>query len=405
MSLISLKDPSAGPEEPLVMPELLVKSALSRKISGQLITPFNIMTTFFFRRSVEKAFQLDESPSGLSLNPAKPLDGSGPYIISAVDDVMYIVNTVLQRSLSTSQRDVISAVIPTLSRVLGSDFVGMVQRKMRDESYPKPVIQGGLPPEDKIIAFIVLINSLDVANDYISRIVTTRLQPPDQPNGANALQESYPFSRDSTFVARALENLNTTFNSKTSELITDGIHVLFNQVIKPRLRPILSDTFRDVDYSLTEDDLADIALQNDPDIDPESLNDLVARRFEHSWDALMKPIQRLLTPTTFSMLLEQAAKYLARVLESRIWSFGGKMNILGASRMDRDFSGIVGVVARGGKYAIRDVFARTTQMAMLVNMEEEEWEALLEEEKGGEEGMAWVLNSEERTRARALVKG
>ena len=399
------QDPIASPEEPLVLPDLLVKSALGRKISGHLTIPFNIMTTFFFRRSVEKAFQLDELPSGLTLNPSKPLDGSGPYIISAVDDVMYIVNAVLQRSLSTSQRDVISSVIPTISRVLGSDFVGMIQRKMRDESYPKPVIQGGFPPEDKIIAFIVLINSLDVANEYISRIVTTRLQPSDQANGANPLQESFPFSHDFTFVTNALENLNITFNSKTSDLITDGLRVLFEQVIRPRLRPVLSDTFRDVDYSLTEENLADLALQNDSDEDLDSLNDIVARRFEHSWDAMMKPIQRLMTPKTFSKLLDTTAKYLAKVLEKRMWIFGGKMNILGASRMERDFSGIVGVVARGGKYAIRDVFARVTQVAMLVNMEDEEWEALVEEERGGEEEMAWVLNMDERSKARALVQG
>lgn len=142
------------------MPEWLVKSALSRKVSARLTEPFNTMTTFFFRRSVEKAFQLDELPPGLTLNPSKSLEGSGPFIISAVDDVMYIVNNVLQRSISTSQRNVVSSVIPTISRVLGSDFIGMVQRKMRDESYPKPVVQGGLPPEDKIIAFIVLITSL-----------------------------------------------------------------------------------------------------------------------------------------------------------------------------------------------------------------------------------------------------
>jgi hypothetical protein len=398
------QDPTASPEEPLVMPDLLVKSALGRKISGRLTTPFNIMTTFFFRRSVEKAFQLDELPSGLNLNMSKTLEGSGPYIISAVDDVMYIVNAVLQRSLSTSQRDVIASVIPTISRVLGSDFVGMVQRKMRDESYPKPVIQGGFPPEDKIIAFIVLINSLDVANDYISRIVTTRLQPHGQQNGVNAFSESFPFSHDSTFVVNALETLDFTFNSKTSDLIADGLRVLYEQVIRPRLRPVLLDTFRDVDYSLTEEDLADLALQNDSDEDPDSLNDLVARRFEHSWDALIKPIQRLMTPKTFSKILDKAADYLAKNLEKRMWVLGGKMNVLGASRMERDFSGIVGVVARGGKYVIRDKFAKVTQIAMLVNMEEEEWEALLEEEQGGEEEMAWVLTLDERTRARALVR-
>jgi conserved oligomeric Golgi complex subunit 4 len=395
--------PTVDPDEPLLIPELLAKSALSRKVSARLTNPFNTMTTFFFRRSVEKAFQLDELPTGLTLNPAKALDGSGPFIISAVDDVMYIVNTVLQRSLSTSQRDVISSVIPAIGRVLGSEFVGMIQRKMRDESYPKPAIQGGFPPEDKIIAFIVLINSLDVANDYISRIVTSRIQPAEQPNGSNPLQDSFPFSQDSTFVANALKTLDSTFSSKTSELISEGLSALFNNVIKPRLRPVLSETFRDVDYSLTEEDLEDIARQNDTDDDPESLHDIVARRFEHFWDALMRPIQRLMTPKSFAMLLDSTARYLARVLEKRIWSHAGKINALGATRMERDFSRIVEIVARG-KYSVRDMFSKVIQICMLVNMEEEEWDALVEEEKEGSEEMSWALSADDRLRARNMVK-
>jgi hypothetical protein len=397
------QDPAESPDGPMLMPDLLAKSALTRKISARLTTPFNVMTTFFFRRSVEKAFQLDELPTGLTLNPSKPLDGSGPFIISAVDDVMYIVNTVLQRSLSTSQRDVISSVVPTIGRVLGSDFVGMVQRKMRDEYYPKAVVQGGFPPEDKIIAFIFLINSLDVANDYISRIVSSRLKPEPANNG-NTLQDMFPFSHDATFVANTLETLNVTFSSKTSELITDGMHVLFNQVIKPRLRPVLSDTFRDVDYSLTEEDLADLARQDDTDEDPEFFQDIVTRRFEHSWDALMRPIKRILTAKTYAMLLDSTAKYLARVLEKRIWSYAGKMNSLGAARIEKDFSGIVGAVAKGGKYSVRDLFSRVTQICMLVTMEDEEWEALVEEEKDGDEEMAWVLSLDERLRARNMVR-
>jgi hypothetical protein len=401
----NLQNPAASPDDPLVMPDLLVKSALSRKISGRLITSFNVMTTFFFRRSVEKAFQLDESPSGLSLNLSKPLDGNGPFIISAVDDVMYIVNTVLQRSLSTSQRDVVSSVVPTIGRVLGSDFVGMIQRKMRDESYPKPVIQGGFPPEDKIVSFIILINSLDVANDYISRIVSTRLHPPQEANGTNSLQDHFPFSRDATFVANSLETLNVTFSSKTTELLAEGLLVLFEKVIKPRLRSVLSDTFRDVDYSLTDEDIADIARQNEEEDDPELLHDIVARRFEHSWDALMKPIQRLMTPKTYAMLLDSTAKRLSWVLEKRVWSYAGKMNALGAIRMERDFSGIIGVVARGGKYGVRDTMAKVSQICMLINMEEEEWDALVEEEADGDEGMAWVLTLDERLKARNMVKG
>jgi hypothetical protein len=175
-------------------------------------------------------------------------------------------------------------------------------------------------------------------------------------------------------------------------------------VVKLRLRPVLSETFRDLDYALTEEDLADIARENEDD-DVETLNDLVARRFEQGWEALMKPIQRLMQPKCFTGLLDRTADYLAKMFEQRVWKFGGKMNALGAQRMERDFSGIIGVVARGGRYAVRDAFARVSQICMLVNMEDEEWEAIIEEEQQGEEEMAWVLTEDERRRARSLVRG
>ncbi|KXJ96022.1 intra-golgi transport complex, subunit 4 [Microdochium bolleyi] len=398
------RSPAAAQDDTLSIPDVLSKSNLHRKVAGKLTTPYNVMSTFFFRRSVEKAFQMDESPSGLTLNPNKPLDGNAPFIISAVDDVMYIVSAVIQRCLATAQRDVVASVIPTIGRVLGSDFIGMVQRKMRDESYPRPVVQGGFPPEDKIISFIVLINSLDISNDYLSRIIDARLeQPSEQTNGAESaphpLAASFPFEQDVKFVISSLSNLKSTFSSKASELLSDGLLVLFNNVVKPRLRPVLSETFRDVDYGLTEDELAEIAQQNDDDED--ALLDQVQRRFEHGWDLLMKPIARLMTPKTFNLVMDSTAKYLAQALEKRVQSYGSRATPYGAIRMERDFSGIISVVSRGN-YSVRELFARVSQTLMIINMEEEEWEELGGEDV--EDGIEWVLSEDERRRARNLIK-
>ncbi|KAK8027298.1 hypothetical protein PG991_004354 [Apiospora marii] len=393
-----------GPEDDaaLSIPDALSKSNLLRKVSDKLITPYDILSTFYFRRSVEKAFQLDESPSGLTLNINKPVGTDPPYIISAVDDVMYIVSTVIQKSISTSQRDVVGHVIPTIGRVLGSDFIGMVQRRMRDESYPKPVIQGGFPPEDKIVSFIILINTLDVATEYLSRIITQCLGSSDEANvpaQSSPIANSFPFEHDATFVTSALTTLNASFSTKANELLSDGLQVLLNMVIKQRLRPIILDTFRDADYTLTEDELAEIAQQNDED--EEELMDHVQRRFEHGWNALMKPVERLMTPKTFSTLMMSTAKHLAVVLEKRIWSSSGRINAFGAIRMERDFSGIVRVVAKGN-YTVREAFARVTQMLMVANMEDDEWDEIMAE--GEDDGIQWVLNEEERRKARNLVR-
>ncbi|KAI1761861.1 COG4-domain-containing protein [Hypoxylon sp. FL1150] len=398
------KNPDAPEDALLSIPEVVTKSNLSRKISAKLTTPYNSLALFFFRRSVEKAFQLDESPTGLSLSLNKPIDANAPYIISAVDDVMYIVSAIIQKAISTSQREVIASVIPDVGRVLGgSDFIGMVQRRMRDESYPQPVVAGGLPPENKIISFIVLINSLDVAKDYLARIITQQLGTSlDQPDGTaqpNALAASFPFEHDLTFITSSLKNLNSTFSLKTSELISDALRVLFAAVVKPRLKPMLTEAFRDADYWRSEEELADIARLNDEEED--EMIDLVQRRFEQSWDRLMKPIARLMTAKTFTALVDLTATDLSKSLEKRVWSYSGKTSAYGAIRMERDFSGIVSTVSKGN-YSVRELFSRVMQILMVADMEDEEWEELGGED--GEDSIEWVLSVDERRRARNLVK-
>jgi len=399
----------------LAMPPLLINSSLNKKISDRLISPFNIMTTFFFRRSVEKAFQLDEQPAGLSLNLNKPLSSNPPQITSAVDDVMYIVKEVIHRSLTTSQRGVVASVVPTVARVLGSDFVGMIQRKMRDESYPKAAIQGALPPEHIIVAFLVLINNLDVATDYVQRIVQSLVQASPELSASNgegkgvpstSVTELYPFNHDAVFVTNALRSLQHSFEAKTSELINDGIYVVFKNVMKPRLRPILADAFRDMDYSMTEQELEDLGRDPDGEDDTGSLSeDAVQQRFQRGWEALTKPIARILTDHNFDKLLSIIISYLSEILEKRIWGYYGRVNELGAVRLERDVAGIVSIVVKGGRYGLRDIFSRCTQICLVMNMEDDEWEELKAAQSGaGNDGSDWKIDGEERSRAKAMVK-
>ncbi|KAH3919922.1 hypothetical protein HBI56_032690 [Parastagonospora nodorum] len=401
---ISDKCASSQPEERidhgLVMPEFLATSNLQKKVSSHLVEPFNVMTQFFFRRSVEKAFQLDESPSDLTLNPSKPLGSNPPFITSAVDDVMYIVNQVLQRTLATSQRAIIANVEPTIAHILGNDFIGMIQRKMRDECYPKPVIQGGLPPESKVIAFLLLTNNLDVSNDYVKRIIDQQLNKrpqSDDEDTKSPLQELYPFGHDAVFVEGRLKALQNGFVSKSSELINDGITVLFSEVLKPRIRPILAEAFRDIDYAPQED-------EDDMDDDEDDDTDLVKSRFDRGWGVVIRPIKRILTAANFDRLLTLALNYLASALEKRIRSYYGRVNELGAVRLERDIAGIIAAAVAGGKYGLRDAFTKCTQMTLIMNMEDDEWQEVAEKTTD-DSGMSWVLDAEERKRVRAIVKG
>ncbi|KAL8873644.1 MAG: hypothetical protein Q9174_000922 [Haloplaca sp. 1 TL-2023] len=368
------------------------------------------MTTFLLRRAVERAFQLDEQPSGLSLNLSKSIQPSPPYISSAVDDVMYIVNQVVERCLATSQREVISSVIPSMARVLDSDFIGMIQRKMRDESYPKAAVQGGLPPESTIVAFFVLINDLDIASEFVRRIVKSRVEGQQGPESVSEVAEEsskpllslYPFEGDASYATNVLTTLQNNFEAKATELIRDGIYVVFKNVVKPRLRPLLSDAVRNIDYQLNEGEVGDASRHIDDEEGHDgSAEDAIQHHYQQGWDALTKPIARLFTEGNFDRLLGTVVSYLAEVLEKRIWSYYGRINELGAIRLERDIAALINIVVRGGRYGLRDAFVRCNQICLIMNMEEDEW---AEAASNGDVGFEWRLDTDERLRARAMVQ-
>jgi hypothetical protein len=53
---------------------------------------------------------------------------------------------------------------------------------------------------------------------------------------------------------------------------------VFNQTIKPRLRPLLQDSYKDIRYVLTEDEYAE-----------QDANDLMAKRFVNAFGKLIGP--------------------------------------------------------------------------------------------------------------------
>ncbi|KAI4111002.1 MAG: hypothetical protein LQ339_001004 [Xanthoria mediterranea] len=400
----------------LKVPSFITTSALNRKIADRITAPINATTTFLLRRSVERAFQLDEQPSGLSLNLAKPPQSHAPYISSAVDDVMYIVNQVVERSLATSQRSVFSSVLPSVTRVLDSDFIGMIQRKMRDECYPKAAVQGALPPENTILAFLVLINDLDVGCDYVRRIVQSWLEgfrradsSEEKAEGSSkSLDSLYPFEGDALHAANLLKSLQQSFEAKASELIGDGIYVVCKNVVKPRLRPLLADAFRDIDYQMNEEGQAEAkgGIEDDDGSDP-GVDEGAQDHFQRGWDALTKPIARIFTNGNSERLLNSVIAYLAEMLEKRIWSYYGRINDYGAIRLERDIAGLVNIVVRGSRYGLRDAFARCTQICLIMNMEEDEWAETQASSTSGLDPVqdaGWVLDGDERARARAMVQ-
>lgn len=406
----------SSPEAPLVIPSVIKKSVLSTRVDAKLSTPFEVMTTFFFRRSVEKAFQLDELPPDLHLNPSRPLKNTTtPYITLSVDDVMYLVRNVLKRSLSTLSSTLVLKIIASVKRILESDFVGMMQRRMQHDSYPKSNNVNSPPPDDKVVAFCVLTNNLDVSIDYITRIIHTFLEPsedgPQQPGKEKeGLESQFPFVGEADSVKNALNSLVSGFTLRAGNLHDNAVEVIFNQVIRPRLRPLMSESFSGIEYIVREVDL-NSAHQVEDESDGEGRGaNAVTSRFATGFHHLVFPLKRVLTANSYDKLLKTTATSVANLLAKRLWGLAGKINELGAIRLERDVSGVIGVVVREGKYGLREEFVKASEIVMILNMEEDEVVEVLkkdseaEEENASGEAVEWRLTREERRRARGLLK-
>lgn len=343
---------------------------------------------------------MDAAPSGLSLS--KPYDGSPPFILQAVDDIMYVVDNLLQHILSTGNREVTVYIISAISRVLELDFIGIIHRRMRDQCYPKPLIQGGFPPEDKIISFMVLMSTLDMAKEYLDRVISSKGYFPKSQGdlagpSTQPLKDSFPFGRDAELVANALHTLNSALSAKATELLNDGTRELFDEVLWPRIRLILTTSFQDAVYDVSEGESLD-----EGDVDGETTQQ-VSVRFEGGWSALTRPLKHIMTPRTYAALASLAANKLARVLEKRAWSYSGRLTALGGLRLESDFSGIISIIAQDD-YALREPFTQLQEILAIANMEDDEWDELESGYDSSRQGRSRLLSDEDVAKARKIVR-
>ncbi|KAG7412917.1 Conserved oligomeric Golgi complex subunit 4 [Fusarium oxysporum f. sp. rapae] len=360
-------------EEKLSLPKFLNQCNLHKEISEKLIEPYKLTATFLFRRSVEKAFEMDTAPSGLSLS--KLYDGSPPFILQAVDDVMYVVDNLLQHILSTGNREVTVYIISAISRVLESDFIGIIHRRMKDECYPKPPAQGGFPPEEKDISFVVLMNTLDLAKEYLDRITNSK--------GYVSETQRADVVTPSTQTQRFLPVPQGCQVGRECTAYSEWL--------------VLTTSFQDAVYDVSEGESLD-----EEDVDRETIQQ-VSARFEGGWLALTRPLKHFMTLRTYATLANLAANKLARVLEERVWSYSGCVTALGGLRLESDFSGVVGAVSQGD-YALRELFTRLQEILAIANMEDDEWDELESGNDSSRQGRSGLLSDEDVAKARKIVR-
>ncbi|GJN87255.1 hypothetical protein Rhopal_000203-T1 [Rhodotorula paludigena] len=370
-------DPEATPRPGDAVPAdeadlaVVEDSDLGKAIAKQLKEAYMPLELWYLRTAIERAHQMDE-----------PDFSSTPYLSSSLDDIFYIVKKTLQRVVSTAQLDNLVAMNKELRTVLERDVAEVWRTRIEgafkdlaasasSQGAMGMVSVGGMGgmaqlggrareeererrEKEARNIYIVYLNNLDTAAGYTSRLLAELL-------ASDALPSSFFLF---TELDRARTSLSLLRNSeeKFRAVLKSGLDHLFNQLVRPKLRPLLSEVYKDVSYKLDEDAYNEAEYRDD-----------VRKRFVKAWETLLSGYRESLTESNFNLFFSTAVNVLVRPWESMIR--GMKFTELGALRLDRDIRTILSYLSSQASFAsgsLRESFSRLQQIATLLTLDSPE---------------------------------
>jgi hypothetical protein len=219
-------------------------------------------------------------------------------------------------------------------------------------------------------AFIILLNDLDVSASHMDRLVKDLLSAPVIPQS---------FSAEGVDAARASISSFSSIVPKFQSILRVGVEQLFNQLLRPKLRTLLTDVYKEVSYVLDEDAYTAAEYQ-----------DVVRKRFVKAWEGLVDGYKDSLTENNYHLFFGLALDVLIRPWEKLVSS--QRYNELGAVRFDRDMRAVTTYLFTQTAFGdVRDKFVRLQQIATLLNLDQEED---VDEFYNGS-GITWKLSEQE----------
>ncbi|GAA6059731.1 hypothetical protein JCM10212_000259 [Sporobolomyces blumeae] len=345
--------------------DLVERSELGRAIEKQLNEVYAPLETWYLRSAVERAHQLDE-----------PDLASSPILSSSLDDIFYILKKTLYRLLSTGSVSVVSTFSIELRTILDRDVADVWRSRMEGALKDLQAGQqqgamaigvgamggmaamgGGRAREEEKerrekearTVFIIYLNNLDTAASYTSRL-HSEIQSSD------LLPSTFFLPHELSLAQQALASLLPTTTDRFRLVLKGGLDSLFNQILRPRLRPLLSDVYHGVSYKLDEDGFADAEYKDE-----------VRKRFVRSWETLLAGYRDSFTESNFNLFYSTAVNVLVRPWESMIR--GMRFTEFGALRLDHDIRTTLSYLAAQSPLSsgsLRESFSRLQQIASLL---------------------------------------
>jgi hypothetical protein len=387
-------------QEELKLPTPILESKFSKKIQSKFLPTFEVLSTFYIRGSLEQAFQIEEFPDlDIYIKNLKVASPETPPVSSSMEDIIMVISTSLKQAIETGQPITVKNIINNTRKILDKDYISTLSKRLKDlqprsgsvltistiqQQAQQPVKQqntmGSIfmrganalnqianADDRRLHTFIIHMNTVSLGSVYFEKIIQQNIA---------LLTKNYPFGTDSSKLEIIVNGLNEHFQNRSTDILNEQVQILFNQALKNKLKILLTDCFKDVDYLISSYDEEE---------------NVVTRRFIQNWNALISPYIKTLDRHVFDRLISTLVSTLSNLLERKVWSLEKSINELGSIKLERDFSGLIGEVTHN-RYSLRDKFLRVTQIIMILGFDDEEDEV----------DMNWVLTPSERQRARAL---
>ncbi|KAF9459574.1 COG4 transport protein-domain-containing protein [Collybia nuda] len=346
-----------------------INSTHSHHLIETLIKSYYIpLEVWYIRTSIDKAHRLSITDSTQS-----------PATTTTPDDVFYILKAVISRLISTGSLNSLERMLEHLHEIMEHDYIGIIKKRL-DDVYRTSGPSGTSVRADKVErenrnAFLILLNDLDISSSHLERLVRDM--------GMNqAITQHYPEDTQLTVknVLSNFANLTVKFRSA----LRVGVEQLFNQLMRPRLRTLISDVYKDVSYVLDDDSYSGAEYQ-----------DVVRKRFIKAWESLIDGYKGTFTDGNYRLFFGLTLDVVLRPWEKIV--MGLRFTELGAVQFDRDLRSITAYLTTQTAFGdTREKFVRLQQMSTLLNLDNEEDV----DEFYNSSGITWKLTA---TEARAIV--
>ncbi|GAA5799304.1 hypothetical protein HPULCUR_004715 [Helicostylum pulchrum] len=317
---------------------LLLSSGLTKRVR-ELMNSYLVIDEYLLKKSIDKAMKLDD------------YDPSMSQTSTCVDDVFFILKTVINRCISTYEPEVVGSTVRTTLKTLEVGYINQFQQKMATvfTAYDTTGRNAERAIEMAKVSYMVILNNLDVSADYTHRLVK-EVQPSITTgiwlDEENDVKKTMGYIKDFEEIA-----------DKFRQLLQNGLEQLLNQILKPRIRPLFQDAYREVKYVLEEEEY------NEADIE-----ERFVKRFRRGFENLIGIYRHTLTDNNFSTLMGLILEALTSQWERIV--FQTRFNQYGALRFDKDLRSVIHYLSTLTEWLSRDRFTRLNQMSTLLNFEE-----------------------------------